>query len=78
MEQFARWSSESEVALERYVTQLNALPRRYLWWWSVAHPELEHLWSHEDRGAAHRADDPPYIIAESAPITTATWTCACV
>jgi hypothetical protein len=44
VEQFARWSSESEVALERYVTQLNALPRRYLWWWSVAHPELEHLW----------------------------------
>lgn len=44
VEQFARWSSESEVALERYVIHLNALPRRYLWWWSVAHPELEHLW----------------------------------
>jgi hypothetical protein len=44
VEQFASWSSESEVALERYVTQLNALPRRYLWWWSVAHPALEHLW----------------------------------
>ena len=30
---------------KRYVTRLNALPRRYLWWWSVAHPELEHLWT---------------------------------
>ena len=44
VEQFARWSSETEGALERYVAGLNALPRRYLWWWSVAHPELEHLW----------------------------------
>jgi hypothetical protein len=44
VERFACWSSESEGALERYVSQLNALPRRYLWWWSVAHPELEYLW----------------------------------
>lgn len=27
-----------------YVDALNALPPRYVWWWAVANPELEHIW----------------------------------
>jgi len=26
------------------VRALNRLPPRYIWWWSVANPELEDLW----------------------------------
>ena len=32
--------------LQRYVDDLNELPPRHVWWWAVAHPELEHLWTH--------------------------------
>jgi hypothetical protein len=30
--------------LNRYVEALNALPPRYVWWWAVAHPDLETIW----------------------------------
>ena len=30
--------------LASYVRALNSLPPRYIWWWSVANPELESLW----------------------------------
>lgn len=30
--------------LARYVTALDALPPRYVWWWCVAHPALEDVW----------------------------------
>jgi len=30
--------------LERYVEELNKLTPKYVWWWCVAHPELEELW----------------------------------
>jgi hypothetical protein len=33
----------SESVLDTYVTKLNELPREYVWWWSVAHPEQEYL-----------------------------------
>jgi hypothetical protein len=36
--------SESGDLLDEYVAQLNRLQPRYVWWWCVAHPELEHLW----------------------------------
>jgi hypothetical protein len=31
--------------LERYVLALNELEPRYVWWWCVAHPQLEHQWT---------------------------------
>ena len=34
----------SPERLASYVRALNSLPPRYIWWWSVANPELEHLW----------------------------------
>ena len=30
--------------LERYVTSLNQIEPRYVWWWCVAHPDLEWQW----------------------------------
>jgi hypothetical protein len=30
--------------LERYVATLNAMEPQYVWWWCVAHPELEWQW----------------------------------
>jgi hypothetical protein len=35
----------SPATLDAYVTALNQLTPRYVWWWAVAHPDLEHLWS---------------------------------
>jgi len=35
----------SDSVLDTYVTKLNELPREYVWWWSVAHPELEDIWN---------------------------------
>ena len=35
------------VSVERrreYVHALNELERQYVWWWSVAHPDLESIW----------------------------------
>lgn len=34
----------SPERLASYVRALNNLPPRYIWWWSVANPELEHQW----------------------------------
>ena len=34
----------SPERLASYVRALNSLPPRYIWWWSVANPELEDLW----------------------------------
>lgn len=31
--------------LQTYVEQLNQLPPLRVWWWQVAHPQLEHLWT---------------------------------
>jgi hypothetical protein len=31
--------------LERYVVALNELEPRYVWWWCVAHPQLESQWT---------------------------------
>jgi hypothetical protein len=44
IERFERWSASSEEGMRTYVERLNAMQRRYLWWWSVAHPDLEELW----------------------------------
>lgn len=41
---FHRALSGSRVRLERYVVALNRLPPIYVWWWCVAHPELEGIW----------------------------------
>ena len=37
-------SIHSARVLEDYVAALNRLRPRYIWWWCVANPELEHLW----------------------------------
>jgi hypothetical protein len=34
----------SEERRRHYVNALNALPPRYVWWWCVAHPNLEDVW----------------------------------
>jgi hypothetical protein len=36
----------SPALLRRYVEDLNRLPPQRVWWWAVAHPELENLWIH--------------------------------
>ncbi|HET7565273.1 MAG TPA: hypothetical protein VFJ96_09785 [Gemmatimonadaceae bacterium] len=35
----------NEHTLTEYVDALNDLAPRYVWWWCVAHPELEALWT---------------------------------
>ncbi len=30
----------------RYIERLNRLTPQYVWWWCVAHPDLEDVWSH--------------------------------
>lgn len=44
-ERFRRAVSGSPEALSRYVDALNRLPPRYVWWWTVANPELEAIWN---------------------------------
>lgn len=44
VERFEQWSTASADGMREYVDRLNAMQRRYLWWWSVAHPDLEELW----------------------------------
>ena len=34
----------SAALLAEYTDALNKLPVEYIWWWSVAHPELEEIW----------------------------------
>lgn len=36
--------TRSPDVLSRYVSALNELPPRYVWWWSVANPHLEKIW----------------------------------
>ncbi len=35
----------SPAVLKAYVDALNQLSPHYVWWWSVAHPDLEYLWT---------------------------------
>ncbi|HEX5436192.1 MAG TPA: hypothetical protein VFW98_03460 [Gemmatimonadaceae bacterium] len=44
-ERFQRAVQSSRATLDRYVTALNALTPAYVWWWCVAHPQLEDVWS---------------------------------
>jgi hypothetical protein len=41
--------------LDRYTAALNGLPPRYVWWWTVAHPDLEDLWTPSISTAASSA-----------------------
>jgi hypothetical protein len=43
-QEFERSIAHSPKMLGSYVGALNQLRPRYVWWWCVAHPELEHLW----------------------------------
>ncbi|MCM3874392.1 MAG: glycosyltransferase family 2 protein [Pyrinomonadaceae bacterium] len=36
--------NESPEVLDSYVAALNQKTPRYVWWWCVAHPELEYIW----------------------------------
>lgn len=42
---FRRWSEFVPGALDRYCTALHRLPAVHAWWWCVAHPDLEAMWS---------------------------------
>ena len=42
--EFAEAIGRSPATLRRYTEALNALPPRYVWWWLVAHPDLESVW----------------------------------
>jgi hypothetical protein len=44
-EAFHRVMRTSPTTLDAYVNALNQLTPRFVWWWAVAHPDLEHLWS---------------------------------
>jgi hypothetical protein len=41
---FQRAITASFETLVDYVNELNHKPPRYVWWWCVAHPELEYIW----------------------------------
>jgi hypothetical protein len=43
--QFAETIVCSPVRLREYVAALNRLTPQYVWWWYVAHPELEAMWT---------------------------------
>lgn len=42
--EFHRAITRSPKILTDYVESLNQMPPRYVWWWCVAHPELEQIW----------------------------------
>ena len=42
---FSAAMTASPALLEQYVAALNCLDPEYIWWWPIAHPELEELWS---------------------------------
>jgi hypothetical protein len=44
IEEFALKINRDQNLLDRYVDQLNQLPRAHLWWSCVAHPQLEMIW----------------------------------
>jgi len=52
-EVFHQVMRSSPATLASYVTALNRLTPRYVWWWAVAHPDLEPLWL-----PAASTDDP--------------------
>ena len=41
---FADAIGASPATLSRYAAALNSLRPRYVWWWLVAHPDLESVW----------------------------------
>ena len=43
-ERFYSAVAHAPETLERYVDSLNQLTPRYVWWWCVAHPDLEETW----------------------------------
>jgi len=43
-ETFMTSISRSARTLHNYVQALNGIPPLYIWWWCVAHPELEAIW----------------------------------
>jgi hypothetical protein len=43
-ESFGNFATASPASLTRYVKALNALTPRFVWWWSVANPQLEEIW----------------------------------
>lgn len=43
-ERFHGSISQSPDRLNRYVEALNQLTPEYIWWWCVAHPNLEEIW----------------------------------
>jgi hypothetical protein len=43
--EFHRAMHDEPTRLDAYTQSLNALPPRYVWWWSVANPQLRHLWN---------------------------------
>ena len=45
VEHFRARIVERPEQLDRYVATLNAMEPQYVWWWCVAHPELEWQWS---------------------------------
>ncbi|HEX7086572.1 MAG TPA: hypothetical protein VF198_09430 [Vicinamibacterales bacterium] len=44
-EMFEHRVRTSAAALRRYVRALNRMPAAQVWWWSIANPELEELWT---------------------------------
>lgn len=44
VQDFYRSLNASPVRLNAYLNALNQLQPEYIWWWSVAHPELEKTW----------------------------------
>jgi tRNA nucleotidyltransferase/poly(A) polymerase len=44
VEQFYRFITAADANLEQYITALNQLQPKYVWWWAIAHPDLEELW----------------------------------
>ncbi|HEY8534915.1 MAG TPA: hypothetical protein VIL25_00645 [Vicinamibacterales bacterium] len=44
-EAFERRVRTSVTTLRRYLRALNRMPAEQVWWWSVANPELEELWT---------------------------------
>jgi hypothetical protein len=45
VELFHRAVTGSAATLESYIEALNRSVPQYVWWWSVAHPELEEIWN---------------------------------
>jgi hypothetical protein len=44
-EVFSRAINGSTKLLKDYVEALNQFPQKYVWWWFVAHPDLEDIWN---------------------------------